>query len=252
MKPELDAFGQGVYDFYQGEPVVEIIERDDGYIGTSRGAAGYFAPYSEWPLDEQKASQLAQGRVLDVGCGPGRVALYLQEQGHEVVGIDNSPLAIETARLCGVKNARVLSLTQISRKELGIFDTIVMFGNNFGLFGNPKRAKWLLRRFYGMTTADGRILAESRNIYARNKPEHLAYHERNRKRGRLPGQLRLRVRYKTIANGLRHDATEITCKPDRLCYYLCRSHASMVHVEATKLRIRLLSLGKHNGGYYFG
>jgi hypothetical protein len=73
-----------------------------------------------------------------------------------------------------------------------------MFGNNFGLFGNPKRARWLLRRFYGMTTADGRILAESRNIYKTDNPEHLAFHEHNRKLGRLPGQLRLRVRYKTM------------------------------------------------------
>jgi SAM-dependent methyltransferase len=136
--------------------------------------------------------------VLDVGCGPGRVALHLQEQGHEVVGIDNSPLAIKTARLRGVKDARVLSITQASRKALGIFDTIVMFGNNFGLFGNPRRAKWLLCRFYGMTTANGRILAESRNIYKTDNPEHLAFHERNRKQGRLPGQLRLRVRYKTM------------------------------------------------------
>lgn len=28
MNPEQDAFGQGVYDFYQGKPVTEIIERD--------------------------------------------------------------------------------------------------------------------------------------------------------------------------------------------------------------------------------
>jgi cyclopropane fatty-acyl-phospholipid synthase-like methyltransferase len=141
---------------------------------------------------------LIRGRVLDVGCGPGRVALYSQEQGLEAVAIDISPLAIKTARLRGVKDARVLSITQASRKALGIFDTIVMFGNNFGLFGNPRRARWLLRRFYGMTTADGRILAESRNIHATDKPEHLAFHERNRRLSRLPGQLRLRVRYKTM------------------------------------------------------
>jgi SAM-dependent methyltransferase len=198
MKPEQDAFGQGVYDFYQGESVTEIIERDDGYIGTSRGPAAYFAPAEEWTSNKRDALPLIRGRVLDVGCGPGRVALYSQEQGLEAVAIDISPLAIKTARLRGVRDARVLSITQASRQALGVFDTIVMFGNNFGLFGNPKRARWLLRRFYGMTTADGRILAESRNIYKTDDPEHLAFHERNRKLGRLPGQLRLRVRYKTM------------------------------------------------------
>lgn len=196
MKPEQDAFGRGVYNYYQGEPYVEIVERDDGYLGVSPGPVLYFSPVDEWPSNTKAVLPLIQGRVLDVGCGPGRVALYCQEQGHEVVGIDNSPLAIKTAQLRGVKDARLLSITQVSRKALGVFDTIVMFGNNFGLFGNPKRATWLLRRFYGMTTANGRILAESRNIHKTESPEHLDYQERNRKLGRLPGQLRLRVRYK--------------------------------------------------------
>ncbi len=198
MKPEQDAFGQGVYDFYRGEKYIEIVERDDGYIGVSAGPSVYFAPSSEWSANKKAALPYIQGRVLDIGCGPGRVTLYCQEQGHEVVGIDISPQAIKTAQLRGAQDARVMSITQASRKALGIFGTIIMFGNNFGLFGNPKRAKWLLRRFYGMTTADGRILAESRNIYKTDDPEHLAFHERNRKLGRLPGQLRLRVRYKSM------------------------------------------------------
>lgn len=198
MKPVEDAFGQGVYDFYQGERVIEIIERDDGYIGASGGPAAYFSEVEDWAENVTAVLPLIQGRVLDVGCGPGRVSLYLQNQGFEVVGIDNSPLAINTAQLRGVQDTRLLSITAASRKKLGIFDTIVMFGNNFGLFGNPKRAKWLLRRFYGMTSENGRILAESRNIYKTEDPQHLAFHERNRRLGRLPGQLRLRVRYKTM------------------------------------------------------
>ena len=198
MKPEQDAFGKGVYDHFRGEPVIEIIERDDGHLGISGGAAAYFRPVDEWTDNQTAVLSLIQGRVLDVGCGPGRVCLFLQEKGYEVTGIDNSPLAIKTAQLRGVKDARLLSITQASRKTLGVFDTIVMFGNNFGLFGNPKRAKWLLRRFYGMTSENGRILAESRNIYKTDDPDHLAFHERNRKLGRLPGQLRLRVRYKTM------------------------------------------------------
>ena len=198
MKPEQDAFGKGVYDHFRGEPVIEIIERDDGHLGISGGAAAYFRPVDEWTDNQTAVLSLIQGRVLDVGCGPGRVCLFLQEKGYEVTSIDNSPLAIKTAQLRGVKDARLLSITQASRKTLGIFDTIVMFGNNFGLFGNPKRAKWLLRRFYGMTRENCRILAESRNIYKTDDPAHLAFHERNRKLGRLPGQLRLRVRYKTM------------------------------------------------------
>ena len=34
------------------------------------------------------------------------------------------------------------------------------------------------------------------DVYATDKPEHLANHARNRQRGRLPGEIRLRVRYR--------------------------------------------------------
>ena len=41
-----------------------------------------------------------------------------------------------------------------------------------------------------------RIIAETRNPYNTDFPEHLEYHKFNRKRGRMSGQLRIRVRYK--------------------------------------------------------
>jgi SAM-dependent methyltransferase len=38
------------------------------------------------------------GRTLEVGCGTGTNAIYLAGHGFEVVGVDISPLAVETAR----------------------------------------------------------------------------------------------------------------------------------------------------------
>jgi SAM-dependent methyltransferase len=131
--------------------------------------------------------------VLDVGCGAGRVALYLQERGHKVVGIDLSPLAVEVSRRRGVRDARELAVTRVGR-ELGRFDTIVMFGNNFGLTGSRRRAPWLLRRFHSIANEGARILAESVNPYKTDNPEHLAFHERNLRSGRMGGQLRIRIR----------------------------------------------------------
>ncbi len=195
MKPEQDAFGREIYDYFQTGEAIEIIEREDGFVDLSGGPAGYFSQHADWSPHLQEAMTYVQGRVLDVGCGAGRFALYLQEQGHDVVGIDNSPLAVEVCRRRGVRDARVLSVTQVSKRQLGQFDSIIMMGNNFGLFGNPRRAKWLLRRFYGMTGNDGRIIAESNDPHGTDKPHHVAYQKHNRQRGRLPGQLRLRVRY---------------------------------------------------------
>src|SRR5262249_52406353 len=106
-----------------------------------------------------------------------------------------SPLAIQTARLRGVRNAQVLSVTQLSSRP-GTFDTIVLFGNNFGLLANPQRARWLLRRFDRMTSDRAVIIAEIRDPYNTKAPEARRYHRRNRARGRMAGQSRIRVRYK--------------------------------------------------------
>jgi SAM-dependent methyltransferase len=134
--------------------------------------------------------------VLDRAGGPGRLCLELQRRGHEVVGVDISPKAVETARLRGVADARVCAAVEVSARRLGRYDTIALFGNNFGLTADRRRARWLLRRFASMTGPDGRIVATSRDPYDTEVPEHLAYQERNRSRGRMTGQLRIRVRHR--------------------------------------------------------
>ena len=195
MKEREDAYGRLILDYLERGEGIEVVERDDAYLDASRfGPAAYFAPFRRWPKAERKAIRLARGRVLDVGCGAGRVALHLQERGHEVVGIDLSPLAVEVSRRRGVHDARELSVTRIDR-SLGSFDTIVMFGNNFGLVGGARRAPWLLRRFRSITNDGARILAESVDPHKTDKPGHLEYHARNRARGRMAGQLRIRLRY---------------------------------------------------------
>lgn len=38
-------------------------------------------------------------RILDAGCGPGRVGAELYARGHEVVGVDADPRLVEAARI---------------------------------------------------------------------------------------------------------------------------------------------------------
>jgi len=196
VKDHEDAFGHMLYDCHRGQRAQEIVENDAGYFDTGSGPLGYFREYAEWAPHEKQAIKLARGRVLDIGCGAGRHAVYLQGKGLEVVGIDQSPLAVKVCRLRGLKQAKVLRATQVSSRQ-GTFDTILMLGNNFGLFGSFKRARWLLNRFHKLTSDKARIIAESNHPYATKNPWHLKYHELNRKRGRMPGQLRIRVRYQT-------------------------------------------------------
>jgi SAM-dependent methyltransferase len=182
-------------DHHAGKPGVhEIVERDDGLVETV--TMDYFGAVGRWPAVERRALRHVRGRVLDVGCGAGRVALELQARGHDVVAIDVSRGAVGVAAQRGVRDARLLRFEEIDR-SLGRFGTVVMFGNNFGLFGGEAKARRMLRR---LATLADRIVATSNNPYATDDPVHLAYHERNRGRARMPGQLRIRVRYRQLAS----------------------------------------------------
>jgi SAM-dependent methyltransferase len=142
--------------------------------------------------------EFVKGKVLDIGCGVGRHSLYLQEKGFDVLGIDNSPLAIKVCKLRGLKKAEIISIEEVNF-EPNSFDTILMMGNNFGLFGRFKKAQRLLKRFHKMTSKNALIIADTRDPYKTENPDHLEYQEFNRKRSRMSGQLRIRIRFKKYA-----------------------------------------------------
>src|ERR1700735_3082914 len=88
-----DAFGKLLAAGLEQGGVMEVIERDDGFVAASP-CAPYFAPFRSWPPHQRQSMRCVRGRVLDVGCGAGRVALHLEERGHEVVAIDASAEAV--------------------------------------------------------------------------------------------------------------------------------------------------------------
>lgn len=200
MKNSQDAYGQQLLaQYYSREATAEIIERDDLYIDTGSDAGTYFSEYRQWSPLEKRAVKLAKGRVLDVGCGAGRHALYLQEKGSDVTGIDNSPGAIKVCKLRGLKKAMVRPIDEIDKFKVNSFDTIQMFGNNFGLFGNRKNARKILKKMARITSPEARIIAETLNPYKTDNSFHLPYLRANRRRGRMGGQIKMRVRFgKTI------------------------------------------------------
>ena len=197
MDADEDAYGQAMVDHYEGRETWEILERDDGWFGTSPGNDLYFEPYPEWPDRLQTAADRAEGRVLDVGCGAGRAMAHLAPQGHDVLGIDVSPGAVEVCRRRGL-DARGLDVADAAALDGG-FDTLLMLGNNFGLVGTRETAPEVLEALAAVASEDAVLFAESHNATETDEEDHLAYHERNRERGRLPGALRIRVRYRRYA-----------------------------------------------------
>ena len=96
-------------------------------------------------------------RILDAGCGPGRVGAYLAGAGHDVTGVDLDPMLIAAAR-ADHPGARWLvgDLTDLDVPGDG-FDVIVCAGNVM-TFLAPDTRRPVLGRFAGHLREGGRAV----------------------------------------------------------------------------------------------
>ena len=100
-------------------------------------------------------------RVLDAGCGPGRVGSHLATAGHEVVGVDIDPVLIAAAEHDHPGPTwLVADLAELDLVAMGIadgFDIVVCAGNVL-TFLDPATRKPVLDRFAAHLRTGGRIV----------------------------------------------------------------------------------------------
>jgi SAM-dependent methyltransferase len=98
-------------------------------------------------------------RILDAGCGPGRVGGALARAGHHVVGVDVDPTLIEAAEQDHPGPRWLVGdLAELDLPARGVtepFDAIVCAGNVM-TFLAPSTRRAVLTRFRAHLTADGR------------------------------------------------------------------------------------------------
>jgi SAM-dependent methyltransferase/GNAT superfamily N-acetyltransferase len=104
---------------------------------------------------------LAGLRVLDVPCGPGRIAGRLAARGCEVIGIDKHPPMLGLAR----EQYPLVSFELGDMRSLPFeqeFDVIVHWGASFGYF-DPQTNDRVLEQFAAALHPGGRLLLEVQN-----------------------------------------------------------------------------------------
>ena len=157
-----DLFGTAILDYQTNNFPEDIITETTISEADAMEVSYLFRSYKEMPKLEQKALQLAKGKILDVGCGAGSHSLYLQEKGLEVTSIDISENAIKACALRGVQNAQVQNVLDLNSNEK--FDTILLLMNGTGIFGTLDQTSKYLQKLKSLLAPNGQILVDSSDI----------------------------------------------------------------------------------------
>ncbi|MBO0343331.1 MAG: class I SAM-dependent methyltransferase [Bacteroidota bacterium] len=156
-----DVFGMALRDYQNGEYTEDIktyssLDEEDvipiPYL---------FRTFDEMPKIEQKALQLAYGKVLDIGAGAGSHALYLQKKGLEVTALDNSEGAIAVCKQRGLKSTVLSNIMNYSGEK---YDTLLLLMNGIGLAGKLNNLSHFLQHLASLLRPYGQILLDSSDI----------------------------------------------------------------------------------------
>ena len=159
-KPPIDIFGRALRDYHHKKYSEDIVTWTSISDTDDLPLPYLFRNFEDMPKLEQEALKLAKGNILDVGCGSGSHALWLQNKGFFVKGIDISEGAIEVAKQRGLKYAEVVPLLE----ENKTFDTILLLMNGTGIFQEMALTPTYLNHLKSLLKPKGQILIDSSDI----------------------------------------------------------------------------------------
>ena len=170
-----DLFGKAILDYQTNNSPEDLITETSISEADEMSVAYLFRNYIEMPKLEQKALQLAKGKVLDVGCGAGSHALELQnERKLDVTAIDISENAVKACQLRGIENVKVANILDLDSENK--FDTILLLMNGTGIFGTLNETAKYLQKLKSLLNEGGQILIDSSDlIYMFDQDEDGAY-----------------------------------------------------------------------------
>lgn len=175
LSADKDPMGAAILDFQKQGKAARLRVLSSMFEEDEMPVTHLFRSIQEMPVLEQKALQLAKGRVLDIGAGSGCHTLELQKKGLAVKAIDISPLSCEAMKLRGVKDAECINLfdphlssgnhsgENQEQFESG-FDTILLLMNGTGIAGKIENLPALFLRLKALLNPGGQILIDSSDL----------------------------------------------------------------------------------------
>ena len=148
LSADKDPMGAAILDFQKQGKAARLRVLSSMFEEDEMPVTHLFRSVPEMPVLEQKALQLAKGRVLDIGAGSGCHTLALQEKGFTVKAI--------------VKDAECINLFD---DHLGTgFDTILLLMNGTGIAGKIEHLPDLFQRLKALLNPGGQILIDSSDL----------------------------------------------------------------------------------------
>jgi len=157
-----DAMGMAISDFWKTSKAEKLIVYSDLTEPDEIPVPYLFREFNKMPVIEQKALEVAKGKVLDVGSAAAAHALYLVGRGFDVTAIDISGLSVEVALARGVLSAKCIDFFDMPSTEK--FDTILFLMNGVGIAGTLPRLKVFLEKCRNLLTVNGQILLDSSDL----------------------------------------------------------------------------------------
>ena len=161
LTEDKDPMGSAVYDYFKQGKAARLRVFSSQFEEDEIPVKDLFRSYEEMPLLEQKALQLAEGKILDVGAGSGCHTLALRKMGKEALAIDISPWSVKVMEARGL-TARQVNLFDERFTER--FDTILMLMNGSGIIGKLGNMPDFFLRMKQLLRPGGCILMDSSDL----------------------------------------------------------------------------------------
>ena len=162
LTPDKDPMGAAIADYFQKGKAAKLRVFSSQFDEDEIPASQLFRTYDEMPVLEQKALQLATGKILDCGAGSGCHALALQQMNKEVHAIDISPLSVDVMQKRGVTHAFQINLFDDNYLEK--FDTILMLMNGTGIIGKLENMPLFFEKMKQLLNPGGCIYVDSSDL----------------------------------------------------------------------------------------
>jgi len=162
LKAQTDIFGKALETYFQNQKNQVLTTWTNLTEEDNVPLSYFFRDFKQMPKLEQKALELAEGKVLDVGCGPGSHSLYLQNNKKlDVTALDISEGAIRVTQQRGVRQTVCASILDFKNQK---FDSILLLMNGMGIGKSIQKLPLLISHLKSLLAPKGSIFVDSSDL----------------------------------------------------------------------------------------